>query len=133
MLGTATVTAVRNPDRPRAEATDDWQESARPRTYQAADHAYRRRFDGVAVGFWLGGLVLGTAGCILGACMPYRHPVAVTISVVWWGIYLGCSGAGFGALFGMWIDRTPAPPSRSANESTCAGSYGRWPTCHRTS
>jgi hypothetical protein len=38
--------------------------------------------------------------------MPYRHPVAVTMSVVWWGIYSGCFGASIGALFGLWRKRT---------------------------
>src|SRR5262245_48496738 len=66
--------------------------------------------------------------------MPNRHPVAVTISVIWWGTYLGCFGAsvgaGIGGLIGQWRDRTPAclpiarecerkgtgrPPLQSAN------------------
>jgi hypothetical protein len=62
------------------------------------------------IGFWLGGL-LGTGGCILGACMPYHHPVAVVISVLWRGIYFGCFGASFGALFGVFTECTPAPSS----------------------
>jgi hypothetical protein len=72
----------------------------------------RRRFDRAAVGLWLGGIALGTGGCILGACLPYRHPVGVAISVLWWGIYFGCLGAGIGALIGLWTGRTPASPSR---------------------
>ena len=76
----------------------------------AADHC-RRRFNRVTLGFWLGGLVLGTGGCILGACQPYRHAVAVTISVLWWGIYFGCFGASIGALVGLWTDRTDEPSS----------------------
>jgi hypothetical protein len=71
-----------------------------------------RRFDR-AIGFWLGGALLGVGGCILGICMPYRHPVAVTISALWWGIYLGCSGAILGALLGMWAEQMPAPPAPS--------------------
>ena len=42
--------------------------------------------------------------------MPYRHPVGVTISILWWGIYLGCLGAsigaGIGGLVGLLWDRT---------------------------
>jgi hypothetical protein len=38
--------------------------------------------------------------------MPYRHPVAVTTSVLWWGIYLGCFGTGIGALVGTLTRRT---------------------------
>jgi hypothetical protein len=73
----------------------------------------RRRFHGsVGVGFWLGGALLGVGGCILGFCMPYRHPVAVTLSVLWWGIYLWGFGAGIGALFlGLWAEQMPAPPA----------------------
>jgi hypothetical protein len=75
----------------------------------------RRRFDPVSIGFWLGGLALGIGGCILGACMNYRNPVAVTMSVLWWSIYLGCFGASIGALIGMWRDRTPASPTPEAD------------------
>jgi hypothetical protein len=74
-----------------------------------------RRLNPVAVGFWLGGFVLGTAGAIVGACMPYRHPVAVTISILWWGIYFGCFGAYIGALLGLGKNRT-ASWSERANE-----------------
>jgi len=73
--------------------------------------ARRLRFDRT-LGFWLGGFVLGTAGGILGGCLPYHHPVAVTISVLWWGIYFGCFGASIGALLGLWAEPVPAPPHR---------------------
>jgi hypothetical protein len=33
--------------------------------------------------------------------MPYTHPVAIAISMIWWGIYIGCFGASLGALFGL--------------------------------
>jgi formyltetrahydrofolate deformylase len=66
-----------------------------------------RRFHPVTIGFWLGGVCLGTGGCILGAFMPYRHPVAVALSVLWWGIYFGCFGAGIGALVGQVSFRVP--------------------------
>ena len=68
-----------------------------------------RRFDRILLGFWLGGVFLGTVGCILGACMPYHHPVARGISVLWWGIYCGCLGASVGALPGLLIERAPTP------------------------
>ena len=77
-----------------------------------------RGADRVAIGLFLGGVVLGTAGCILGACMPYRHPVGVTISILWWGIYLGCLGAsigaGIGGLVGLLWDRTPVSTPRAS-------------------
>jgi hypothetical protein len=69
--------------------------------------AVRRRFDRVAISFWLGGVGLGAAGCILGACMPYRYPVATVLSVLWWGIYFGCLGASLGALGALCLRRPP--------------------------
>jgi hypothetical protein len=79
---------------------------------EARQRAVRHRFDHVATGFWLGGLVLGTAGCVLGGWLPYHHPVARVISGLWWGIYLGCFGASIGALVGLVTKRSPAPPAR---------------------
>jgi hypothetical protein len=64
------------------------------------------------LGFWLGGAVLGTAGCFLGATMPYRHPVAVTANVLWWGLFLGCLGASVGALLGLGAEQ--AGPSQAS-------------------
>jgi hypothetical protein len=93
----------------------------------APQKTFHRWFDRVAIGFWLGGIVLGTAGCVLGASLSYHHPVARVISVLWWGIYLGCLGASIGALPALFLDRTPAPPSQDsgsarkpATESTAA-------------
>jgi hypothetical protein len=60
-----------------------------------------RRFDRVRIGFWLGGAAFATAGCILGGSMPYTHPVAIAISMIWWGMYAGCLGASLGALLGL--------------------------------
>jgi hypothetical protein len=73
----------------------------------------RRRFDRIILGFWLGGVLLGTAGCVLGACMPYHHPVARVISVLWWGIYCGCLGASVGALPGLLLKRPLSLPQQS--------------------
>jgi hypothetical protein len=61
------------------------------------------------IGFWLGGGLTGTGGGILGACMPYHHPVAVVISALWWGIYLGCFGASVGALIALFIHWATSP------------------------
>jgi hypothetical protein len=52
----------------------------------------------IGIGFWIGGALFGIGGCILGFGMPYHHPVAVVISMLWWGIYCGCFGASVGAL-----------------------------------
>jgi len=60
-----------------------------------------RRFDRRSIGFWLAGATSGIGGCIFGACMPYQHPAAIVISIIWWGVYLGCLGASIGALIGV--------------------------------
>jgi hypothetical protein len=81
--------------------------------------AFRRlRFDRT-VGFWLGAAVLGTAGCFIGAAMPYRHPVAVTANVLWWGVFLGCLGGSVCAVAGLWAEPTgPSPaPGRRHNSN----------------
>jgi hypothetical protein len=62
-------------------------------------------FSPVTTGFWLGGAGMGAGGGILGALMPYHHPVAVLMSVLWWGIYFGAFGASIGALVGHLTDR----------------------------
>jgi hypothetical protein len=72
------------------------------------------RSDRVALGFWLGGLALGTAGGVLGVCMPYHHPVAVVISALWWGVYLGCFGGSVGGLIAWFTERAAAAPSRES-------------------
>jgi hypothetical protein len=78
--------------------------------------AARRAWFNPLIGFWVGGIVLGAAGCLLGAFMPYRQPVAVAVSVLWWGVYLGCFGASVGALIALFTENTPAPPSQRGND-----------------
>jgi hypothetical protein len=73
------------------------------------------RFAHTTIGFWVGGGLLGTGGCILGVCMPYHYPVAVVISGLWWGIYLGCLGGSVGALIGLLTERAPAASSRGSD------------------
>jgi hypothetical protein len=93
--------------------------------------ARRRRFDWITLGFRLGGAALGTAGCILGACMPYHHPVAVVISVLWWGIFLGCFGASIGALVALLCERTPVPPSLGWDDEGKPPAGGETDSCPR--
>jgi hypothetical protein len=100
-----------------------WHEAFCPHKAQAPTKLFRRRFDRVTLGLSLGGVVLGTAGCIIGACMPYRHPVAVTLSVLWWGIYLGCLGAALGALLGLLSKRNPASSSESSDDVGVSGTF----------
>ena len=87
----------------------------------------RLRFDRT-VGFWLGAAVLGAAGGFLGAAMPYRHPVAVTANVLWWGVFLGCLGGSVCAVAGLWAEptRPPAAPRRW-HGSTARPVVGRGP------
>jgi hypothetical protein len=73
----------------------------------------RFRFDRT-FGFWLGGLVLGTVGRLIGGNVPYDHPVAVTTSALWWGLYGSCLGASVGALLGCLAERTAASPPRAS-------------------
>jgi hypothetical protein len=73
--------------------------------------AHRIRFNRT-LGFWLGGIVLGTAGCIIGALAPYEHPVAVTLSMLWWGVYVGAFGGSVGALIGVLAENISAAPPR---------------------
>jgi hypothetical protein len=82
-----------------------------------ASHS-RRRFYAACLGFWLG-IILGTVGCLLGACMPYHHQVAVAMSVIWWGIYLGCLGASLGVLLGTCTGRVRQPGVRAGRQ--CLG------------
>jgi len=117
MNSTIRRTDARNP-RPVSITTGhrSQQRAGRPITWRPAAEPTGRRFNRVTVGFWLGALALGTGGCLLGACLPYRHPAAVPINILWWGIYLGCLGAwigaGIGSLFGRrWND---PPVSRRA-------------------
>ena len=72
------------------------------------------RLDRLTIGFWLGGGVLGMGGCILGVCMPYHHLVALMISALWWGFYLGCFGGSVGGLIARFTERAPAAPSRGS-------------------
>jgi hypothetical protein len=69
------------------------------------------RFRPATIGFWFGAAGMGAGGCFLGALMPYRHPVAVGISVMWWGIYFGVFGASVGALVGFLTERATPRPS----------------------
>ena len=111
MASTGRSTDLRNsPPSPVTPSKGDWQWAIHPHKLQPAANPFRRRLGRITIGFWLGGIALGTCGCILGACMPYSHPVAVTISVLWWGIYLGCFGASVGALSVLLAEQAPAPP-----------------------
>jgi hypothetical protein len=99
-----------------AQAThlrDQWTSAPSPSTTVDRGRpgtARRLRLDRTR-GFWLGGFVLGTAGCVIGFCFPYHHPVAVTVSVLWWGFYFGWLGASVGAGLGLLAERAPASPS----------------------
>jgi hypothetical protein len=80
------------------------------------------RLSPVTIGFWLGAAGMGTGGCLMGALMAYRHPVAVAISVLWWGIYFGAFGASIGALLGLLANHAPprawARRERGGNAAT---------------
>jgi hypothetical protein len=77
----------------------------------------RRGLDRVTLGFWVGGVVLFTVGCILGGSQPYQHPAARMVSVAWWGIYIGCLGAGIGALLGLFTKPAAPPPAQEPDSA----------------
>jgi hypothetical protein len=123
MNSTTRLTEVRNP-RPLSSTSENGNPTFRPRVWQTARKAVCRRLGAVTVGFWLGGFALGIAGCSLGACLPHRQPVGAAISMLWWGVYLGCFGASIGALFGLWWDHTRAPPRASGHRRQIEAATG---------
>jgi hypothetical protein len=106
-----------SPRSPVTAKQEDGRQAVRPQDRQAAAN---RPWDRVTVGFWLGGVALGIAGCLFGACLPYRHPVAVTISTIWWSIYFGCFGCWLGALIGTLTKRTLDAQSSGTNKEMAA-------------
>jgi formyltetrahydrofolate deformylase len=109
---------------PVTQALGEWRKAEPRQQAKAVAIPARRRFNSVTVGLCLGGLVLGTAGCILGAVMPYRHPVGVAISVLWWGFYCGCLGASIGALIGQLMRRASTRQDRCAPGQETSCRYG---------
>ena len=103
------------PPSPGIPGKDEWR--------RGTANPSRRRSDRTTIAFWLSGVALGVVGCVLGACMPYRHPVAVALSVLWWGAFGGCFGASLGALACLLTERAPATPSpaRTASSTTRRG------------
>ena len=84
MADTPRATALRTPAPFRIPPGPwEWQRADSPRTGPDAFNPFRRRFDRVARGLRIGGLTAGAAGCLVGAGMPYAHPVAVAVSVLW--------------------------------------------------
>jgi hypothetical protein len=106
----------------------NWLSAIRPHEWLLACNPFRARIGPIAIGFWLGGIALGIGGLILGARMPYRHPVGVSLSILWWGIYLGCFGASIGASVGAWFglraNSGPAVPSQVSHGA------GELPNCY---
>jgi hypothetical protein len=120
----ATITC--NPARGKAKRHRD---PSAPGEQAQRSLALTRRFSPETIGFWLGGAGMGTGGCLVGALMPYPYPIAVAISVLWWGLYFGCFGASVGALVGVLTDRAPPRPSAAWDGAwlapTESGPYSR--------
>ena len=116
MPTTSSLRDLRNVGRaPTTAGSWDWQAAVHSQIRLAAANssAFPRRFDRVS-GLSLGGIVLGIGGCILGASMAYRHPIGITLSMLWWGIYFGCFGVWRGAVLGASVERIR---SRSSERS----------------
>jgi hypothetical protein len=111
---------------PTTAGTGDWQDAVDLCIRQAVakSSVSPRRFDRV-IGLTLGGIVLGTCGCILGASMPYRHPVGISLSVLWWGIYFGCFGVWLGVALGASVERIRACLSQKARTKADNLDYAR--------
>jgi hypothetical protein len=43
--------------------------------------------------------------------MANPHPVAMTVSVLWWGIYFGSFGWSIAVCIDFFTERPPAPPA----------------------
>jgi hypothetical protein len=89
------------------EAAWDWQRLALAHGWRPRRRAWRPRL-GRTLGFWLGGVVGGAAGCLFGAGMEYQSTLAVTPSVIGWSIYYGTLGASMGVLLGLLGERFAA-------------------------
>jgi hypothetical protein len=85
--------------------------------YEKTRRAVHPRFDVVAIGFWLGAVSLGIAGCTLGVFMSSSHPVGRVVSMIWWGLYGGSFGASIGALVGLFIQPTSPAGKRGKGKS----------------
>ena len=95
------ATGPRNPPpSPVPEGDGGWPRVVGTHRGQATANRGRHRFDR-ALGFWLGGVLWGAGGCLVGLALPHERPVGVAVSALWWGTYLGCFGASIGALFGL--------------------------------
>src|SRR5262249_26618332 len=106
LRSTSSTVSAGKAEQPRA--------SCAPKEPALASLVHARRFSPLTIGFGLGGAGMGIGGCLLGVLMPYRHPVAVALSVLWWGTYFGCFGASIGALVGAFADRAPTWPSQTS-------------------
>jgi hypothetical protein len=90
------------------------QRSARLHQQPMTAISCRRRINRVTLGFWVGGAISAAGGCLFAASMPYQYAVGVTVSVLWWGIYCGCTGASLSALCCRLAERILAsPPQKS--------------------
>jgi hypothetical protein len=49
--------------------------------------------------------------------MPYQEQVALVLSVLWWGFYLGCLGLSIGGLVGLWAEQATAAASGSSDST----------------
>src|SRR5262249_44121670 len=78
---------------------------------RAATGVFRRLLFNRATRFWCCVAAFGTAGCVFGVSMANSHPVALTLSVLWWGFYFGCFGWCISAWIGFFTERAPIPPS----------------------
>jgi hypothetical protein len=99
-------TAEVGPEQQRGESAAETAPTESSAARDATDFVCRS--DRSALAFRIGVVVLGAAGLLLGACMPYSHPVALSISVLWWSVFLGCLGGSLAVVACVLSERAPA-------------------------
>ena len=111
MASTPCLTGERKPPpSPIAAGNGDGQSPARPQQWALAANSFHHRFDRATIGFWVGWVLSAAGGCLFAASMTHQYPGGAVISVLWWGIYCGCTGASISALVCWLTERTPASP-----------------------
>ena len=99
-----------NPVQPAGEEVRRRRRFSAPRHHALVRWLRTCRLSPVMLAFWLGGAGMATGGSLLGALMPYHHPIAVASSMLWWGIYFGAFGASVCALAVLLTERAPSRP-----------------------
>ena len=118
MATTTRLTELRNPSpSPGNPGNGNGKKAVHPHQSQPSANPSRKSDRGV--GLWLGGILPGVVGgCLFGASMANRHPVAMTLSVLWWGLYFGFFGWSIAAWIAFFTEPTPVSPAQERRNTT---------------